>query len=595
VDQSDKNRSIKGLTGQVRDIKVAIPAAQTIAPLDSQTTPTDIDLKRMAEWALHYLINTPRPEYNYEPVFQCYPLRCPPVPDRHDVVVPCDTDARMDWEWYFMRDITGSKAGKAVETAFHARMRAYIAEDGRVLAHPGCYNEGDIDHVYTDDDRVYHIWGATKILKSLSEDYSRTRNEESRILARKVMLALRAVTVSDDQGHCWLPAGMGALHLDGSVIPGGWNCHPAPIVEPLVTYYLACSDQDALQFAQAYADGIIAGCQPDGLHFAADGSFEGHSHATLHAVWGVAHLGVVLGESKYVDFAKHVFDWILTRGTGTGWFPAGPDDCNETCCISDMISIATLLGQAGYTEYFDYAERYFRNYIHPLQFIVTPEFETYYRSLHTDKDPKLVARGLQELRKFQGGIIGASGVNAVENELLHAHGFCMFGCCAPEGMRAIHTVWSNVVYRAPASASHPAGVYVNMSFARESKWAKVISFMPQQGRLTVQVKTADSFFLRPPHWVAKDEVRASVNSQPVPVQWSGDYIHFVADPGDELTITYPLIEFTHTVAGIWPHAAPDLSVTFSWRGNMVTGVDPPAEHTPLFARAPRVLPPAPLE
>ena len=53
-------------------------------------------MKRMAEWALHYLIATPRKELGYEPVFQCNPLGCPPVPKGQDPVVACDTDARID-------------------------------------------------------------------------------------------------------------------------------------------------------------------------------------------------------------------------------------------------------------------------------------------------------------------------------------------------------------------------------------------------------------------------------------------------------------------------------------------------------------------
>ena len=57
---------------------------------------------------MNYLICTPRPELDYEPVFQCHPLRCPPIPAGHDVVVPCDTDARMNWEWYYMREVSGS-------------------------------------------------------------------------------------------------------------------------------------------------------------------------------------------------------------------------------------------------------------------------------------------------------------------------------------------------------------------------------------------------------------------------------------------------------------------------------------------------------
>jgi hypothetical protein len=587
----ERDLKILGLNGEISDAKVAVPAANAVTPLANTTPPADLDLKRMAEWALHYLIHSPRPEYNYEPTFQCYPLRCPPIPDRHDVVVPCDTDARMDWEWYFMRDITGSTAGKDVEAAFHARMRAYIAEDGRVFTHPGCYNEGDIDHVYTEDDLIYHIWGATKILKSLSEDYTRTHNEESRTLARKVMLALRAVTVSDDQGRCWLPGGMGALRKDGSVVPNGWNWHPAPIVEPLVTYYLATKDEEALAFAQAYAEGMIHNARPDSLTFAPDGRFEGHSHVTLHAVWGVAHLGIVLNNQEYIDFAKRVFDWLLTRAPGTGWFPAGPDNQNETCCLSDVLSNITLIAQADHPEYFDYAERYFRNYVANQQFYMDEHFKEYYRSLHQDKDPALVENSLQELQRFQGGIIGLSGLNSLENEALNYRIVFLAGCCAPEGMRSIYTTWSNIIQRCAAKAGVPAGVYVNMCLNRDSEWGRVVSFMPEQGRLTVQAKVADTFFLRPPHWIASAEVKAFINSQSIPVEWEGAYIRFTANAGDELTITYPLIEFTHSVSGLWPVAAPDFHVTYQWRGHMIMSVTPPPDGLPLFTGKPIVLPP----
>ena len=46
---------------------------------------------------------------------------------------------------------------------------------------------------------------------------------------------------------------------------------------------------------------MIGNCQPDGIRFHPDGSVTSgiasppHSHATMHAVWGVAHLGVVTG------------------------------------------------------------------------------------------------------------------------------------------------------------------------------------------------------------------------------------------------------------------------------------------------------------
>ena len=583
-----------GLTGEVSNVEVAVSEAATIRPLSEVPRAPDVDLKRMAQWAMNYLIHTPRRDLGFEPVFQCHPLRCPPVPEGEDPVVACDTDARMDWEWYYMRDVSGSDAGREVEAAFHRRIRSYIAEDGKVWSHPGAFNEGDIGAKYGEKDRVIHIWGATKILQSLAEHHARHGDAESKALARKVMVALKGLATWDDRGRCWFSCGMGALRADGSVVPNGWNRQPAPIVGPLIAYWESTGDADGLAFARAYADGMIDGVQPGGLRFAADGRFDGHSHATLHAVWGVGRLGLATGEAKYLALAKGAWDYLLTRGTGTGWFPAGPDNCDETCCVSDMISIATLIGRSGHPEYFDYAERYLRNYINNLQFIVTPEFEAYYRKLHADKGEEAVAGGLEALRRFQGGIIGGSGLNDFENELLgRVSSFEMFGCCAPEGMRAIYTAWIETIGPRSESRLGPAGIYVDMSLSRGSRWGEVVSFLPDEGRLTVKTAVRDTFFLRPPHWAPRDRVRAFVGTKSVSVRWSDAHVRFDAQPGDEITITYPLITFTQQVGGLWKDSAPKLHMTFRWCGNMVTSADPAPLLTPLFLGKPRVLPPAP--
>lgn len=588
--------SILGLTGQVSDVRAAVRAGRAIQPLSSLQPAADVDLKRMAQWAMNYLIRTPRKDLNYQPVFQCHPLRCPPTPAGQDPIAPGDTDARMDWEWYYMRDVSGSTEGKDVEAAFHKRILGYVdVKDGKVWAPPGAYNEGDINARFERKDYVQHIWCSTKVLQSLSEDYIRTKNPRSKELARKVMVALKQTATWDDQGRCYIKCGMGALKADGSVVPNGWNRQPAPIVEPLVTYYLATGDAEALAFAKAYSQGIMDNIQPGGIRFTADGSFAnplGHSHATMHAVWGVAHLGVVTEDAKYVDFAQRVWNWMLARGTGTGWFPAMPDSCNETCCLSDMMSIAACLGWAGHAEYFDYTERYLRNYISPLQFIITPEFEAYYSKINAAAGEERIRKGLAELAKFQGGVIGGSGLNDYENELLGGtSGFEMFGCCAPEGMRAIYTAWANTIDRRPASAYGPAGVYVTMSLSRQSPWGTVVSFMPQEGRLTVKAAIKDNFFIRPPHWAPRNHVLAFVGTKRIPTTWEGDYVRFAAKPGDELTITYPLVEFTHQVEGIWPGSAPALKMTFKWRGNMVVSAAPASNKTQLFTGKPRRLPP----
>ncbi len=575
------------LTGSVSDVRVAVPAAAQAPAGGRARLPGDIDLQRMAGWAMNYLIRTPRPELGYEPVFQCHPYACPPIPRGTDPVVACDTDARMDWEWYYMREVSGSDAGRDVEVAFHKRMREYIAPDGKVWSHPGSFNEGLTDKKYSKSDYMVHIWGATKILHSLSEDYARTRNAESKALARKVMLGLKSLASSDSQGRMWFDGGMGGWR-DGQWVPNGWNRQPAPIVEPLVRYWLATRDEEGLAFAKAYAEGMIHNCQPTGIRFQPDGKFKGHSHATMHAVWGVGELGLLLNERSYIQFAKGCWDYLLSRGTGTGWFPAGPDNCNETCCVSDMISVASVLGRAGHSEYFDALERYLRNYISTLQFIVTREFVDFYRERNKEKGANLDAC-LDVVRRFQGGVIGGSGLNDYENDLLgRVSGFEMFGCCAPEGMRAIYTAWTSTIEK------RPDGVYVNLGFSRKSPLGNVVSFFPDTGRLTVLANRPDTFFVRPPSWAPAGGVHAFRNGKAVHAAYNGSHVEFKhVRKGEEVTITYPLVEFNHSVSGLWSKAK-DLTMRFQWRGNMVLRADPTARRFPLFRGEPRLLPPSPV-
>ena len=600
--------TVKGLTGKVRDVMVRVPAPISIDPLSAVKPSIDVDLQRMAQWAMNYLIRSPRKEFDYEPVFQANPMSCPPVPAGHDVVVACDTDARMDWEWYYMREVSGSTAGMDIEAAFHKRMLAYVRADGTVLSHPGSYNEGDVNRVYAEKDYLYHVWGATKILHSLAEDFRRTGNEGSKETARKIMLRLKKLAVYPLPGRCYFPAGMGAMKQDGTPVPNGWNRMPAPVVEPLINYYQACGDLEALEFAKAYAEGIMAGAQPDGIKIKADGDIDnGHSHTTMHALWGIAHLGVVTGDELYTAFAKRSWDFMLSRGTGAGWFPAMPGGwyTDETCLTSDMMSNAAMIARGGHPEYFDYVERYLRNRISPCVFIVTPEFEAEYRMANRACGEEKIRQGLEDVRKLQGGIRSYCGLNDLENSILKGTYHALAGCCAPEGMRAIYTTWSHVIDHYPASKLGPAGVYVNMSFNRDSKWGRVVSFMPNTGRLTVKAGVQDDFFLRPPHWVPRDQVKAFVGSQVVPVQWSGDYVRFTdIKTGDELTIIYPLLGFLHEAGGSFQHEAggtwknglpAGVNVTYQWLGNMVIAVEPPAEKTPIFSPEVRILPPPPTE
>ncbi|MDQ1328044.1 MAG: hypothetical protein QG641_1329 [Candidatus Poribacteria bacterium] len=302
-------------------------------------------------------------------------------------------------------------------------------------------------------------------------------------------------------------------------------------------------------------------------------------HSTLHGVWGVGHLGQSLNEPRYIEWAKRVYDYACTHGSGTGWIHAGITFYNcETCATSDMVSLAALLGKAGYPEYFDHVERYLRNHIRSAQFFITPAFESLYRS-RRQNDTQAKA-GLAELRRFEGGFLGLIGINDQVSWLTEdEREMRMFGCCAPEGMRALYTSWANAV------TEMTDRMLVNMSLNLETDSVKVISGLPTEGKLTVIAKHGGDILLRPPSWTPREMVIAKREQEATKVVWGGTGLAYAQfkniRPNERITIAYPLVDFSSS----WqPHPdKPDLIVKFHWQGNTVTDVLPKAKYLPIYS------------
>ena len=591
------------LPGTVSDI--AVQPAGDIAPLPPNYVSPDANPTLMAGWALHHLIHNPRPALNYEPVFFIRPLSVPPAPAGHDPIVPGDTDCRMDWEFMYMREICGSHAGMDVQKGLRARILGYLSEDGLAWVPPGHYMEGEVyQGKEVSPQKVASTWATAKILLSLSETYERTGDEQSRQTARKVFLALRRLA-NWDSGRAYYPGGSGAW-LDGKWVRPQL---PTAAVEPLVRYWEATRDSEALAFARAVAEGLLADAElmpSSGACILPTGEFHGHMHSTLHGVWGVAHLGVVTGDMRYVDWSRKVYDYAYQFGTGTGWISAALWDepvreLSETCATSDLVSIATWLAQGGFPEYWDHVERAFRNYVRPFQFFVSPEYVALYRELNKGKNEEDIRAGLVRMRDLQGGFWGGPAPNDRLNWIASPqqcgpyktpYGCAgMFGCCQGEGMRAIYTIWSNIV------TANSQSVFVNLSLNRDSQWAKVVSRLPERGRVDVTAHTAGDYFLRPPAWAPRRQVRVARDGLETTVEWGGPALAYVhvkdVKPGEVLTLVYPLATWTQVVA-IWP-TKPDLKLTIYWKGNSVVAMEPKGKGLPVDFANLAPMPPLPKE
>lgn len=569
-----------GFRGDVQP--ATLRPAPDVAPLKPGDGTGDVDLVAMARWAMQYLCNNPSPERNYETRFAIMPLQMPPCPRPGDLdpIAFGDTENRMDWEFIFMREMTGSDQGRDIEGIIWDRILGYIRDDGLSWLRTDllCWSDpaGALPAAMN--------WTTGETLVSLVERYRRDGDPDKLRLAKKLLQGLRSLA-SWDTGRAYYAGGMDGIR-EGKWLASECGHHYPSILEPVVRYWEASGDPEALQFAIAFAEGQLADLQPNcgAYRIAPDGSFGGYNtHLHMRPTLGVAHLGAILHEPRYLDYARRVYEFTRSLGTDWGWYPESPNPdhpFSETCNMADMADVALWLARGGLTEYWDHVERTVRNYTPNAQWFVTPEYEALYARVHPE-NPAGVAEAMGLMRRFDGGFYSCLTPNGwVWDE--SPGGMNMMGCCPPEGMRSLYTAWSNTVLETER------GVEVNLSFNVDRPAAKVVSFLPREGRLTVVTRRAADYWLRVPTWVARGEVRAWVNSAAVEPDWQGAWVRFAsAQPGTELTITYPLPQFEQKL-----HVA-GRDYTYQWLGNTVVGVEPRASVLPIFEECPPRLPALP--
>jgi hypothetical protein len=569
---------VPGYRGQIDQLQVTEASLpREIAPL-AQSAPTkDLSLEQMAAKAMHYLLHNPLPDHKYECRFDIQLLGLPPTmyPGSRDPYITFgDTESRMDWEFIYMRQMSGSQEGREVEEAIRGRIFGYVRDDGLCWLPPYAATCDLSDHT-----PCAMSWTTGKAIVTLIELYERKHDPSDLAKARKLIAGLQSLA-SWDTGRAYYEGGAGGWR-DGKWMNTGCSDAYPCILDPVVRYWEVTKDPEVREFAEAFADGTIAGVQKrlnvgnGDNRFQDDGSFGGYNcHLHMNAVLGVARLGQLTGNTRYLEWSRKVYDWLMTQGTDWGWFPESPGGGNsETCATGDMADVAACLAKAGHCRYWDDLERFVRNYCREAQFFVTPEYEAIYRQIHKD-NPK-VEEGLRQARDFQGGFVA----RLTPNSLTMGSGMNMMGCCPPEAMRAIYIAWRNVV------TESNEGVFVNLCFNRDAAEARVVSFAPNSGRMTVVAKKGADFFLRPPSWTPRQQVVVYRGAAKVEAKWKGDYVKLEnVKPDEELTIAYPLVGFRQSIS------VAGGTYNYQWLGNTVLSVDPPGEGLPLFSKAPRELP-----
>lgn len=578
--------------GQISEVSQAPSPALPVAD--------DLDLSTMAKAALNYLRGNPDPGRNFECKFCLGPLGIPyfkpdlpPSEQAMDVISLADTDCRMERQYVHMREMAGESEACAVERGVRRRVLGYLRPDGLAWVNPASWT-GPSSTVSED---WATTWGTGKILVTLAEQYRRTKNQGDLQQARAVFTALKWLAQWDGP-RAYYPSP--TPWRDGQWLRVGWaatHCMNYPsVVEPFVRYYECTGDREGLELAIAFTEGFLAGSQPDMGEQRIDprtGAFKGHVHIHTHAVWGVAHLGALLKEPRYLEWARKAYDFVVANGTDYGWYPefipqVPQRQLTEICVVGDMTSIAAWLARGGRPEYWDHVERTVRNEIRRSQFSLTPAFVKLFREVHKDQPQAAIDNALAELRKLEGGFVAQA---SFDDWVGYPHslgkpgrqgGIHMMGCCPPEGMRALWEAWNGVV------ETTAEGVRVNLCLTRDHPAARVKAYRPECGRLDVTAKRSGEYLLRAPSWAAREAVQVRRNGTAVQAAWAGPTNAYIrlrdVRPGDQLTITWPVSKFTQTFT---PTSVPGRTdtLTVRWVGNEVVAVEPRGRYLPMFGVA----------
>ena len=301
---------------------------------------------------------------------------------------------------------------------------------------------------------------------------------------------------------------------------------------------------------------------------------------------GMSHLAYLTGDSRYLRWSRRVFDFVLSRSPGFGWYAEymPPERVSETCVNGDMMWAAYYLALCGELDLYEEMERNWRNYLRCTQFFLTSDIEAFIRSVNPDKTEKELQSAFRELKKLEGGFMAQVTWNDLtQRQYLMKDGqgnkmLYMMGCCPPSGMLALRNIWK------AAAVKRNGAIYINMTLTADTPYADLSSDYSSEDKLTVRAKEAGTYYLRVPEWTVYEMAGIWLNDTRLESVWAGPQCRYLevknVRAGDVIRLRYPLVRFTQKLSQTTSEGTREYG--FEWLGNSVLSVSPKAEYIDLF-------------
>lgn len=333
----------------------------------------------------------------------------------------------------------------------------------------------------------------------------------------------------------------------------------------LVERYEIKGDEVALDLAIGMANYLLGVSR----YFNYKMEFFGHVHSAGWVAMGLARLGAVTKEERYVKAAKGIYDYIRSISSSFGWVPEYAqwhpmtEEHSETCCIRDMICCAWELIKLGYKEYWNDLNLFARNQLMENQ-ITSATYVVCDNSLPDGEG--VTYRDID--KRMIGGFTGGSLPNSISITKFRS----IAGCCVGMAPTALRVVWDVAVLK-------ENGVYVvNVPMNKETdEWTMAMDY-PEHGKMSLTLKQDGDAGFRRYDWMGK-AVKTYVNGKQVDFEEvDGVIVVRGVKAGDKVELRHPL----RTV--IKKEMAAGQEYDVKWRGCDVIEIMPYGEHMRLYQR-----------